>query len=50
MKLLVPKTKLEFAERSALVRGSKIFSNLPEHVRLDTTISSFKSKLSKLLL
>ena len=38
MKLLVPKSKLEFAERSVLVRGSKTFNNLPEHVRLESSL------------
>ena len=45
MKLLVPRSKLEFAERSVLVRGSKTFNNLPEHVRLESSLPSFKAKL-----
>ena len=48
MKLLGPRTKLEFAERSVLVRTSKNFNNLPEDVRLETSLSSFKSKLLNL--
>jgi hypothetical protein len=38
MKLLVPRSKLEFAERSVLVRGAKTFNNLPEHVRLESSL------------
>ena len=45
MKLIVPRFKIEFPKRSVLVRGSKIFNNLPEHVRLEISLSSFKAKL-----
>ena len=48
-KLSVPRPKLEFAERSILVRGSKLFNNLPEHVRQETSLPSFKAKLLDLL-
>ena len=50
MKLLVPRTKLEFPERSEFVRASLKFHNLPEDVRLEPSLSSFKSKLLNLYL
>ena len=49
MKLSVPRPKLDFAERSILVRGSKLFNNLPEHVRQETSLPSFKTNLLDLL-
>ncbi len=39
------RSKLEFAERSVPIRGSITFNNVPEHVRVQTTLSSFKANL-----
>ena len=50
MKLLIPKTtKKMFAARSFSVKGAKLWNNLPNLVKISSSVDDFKAKLKMFL-
>ena len=50
MRLLIPKTtKKTFAARSFSVKGAELWNNLPNSVKISSSVNDFKAKLKTYL-